>query len=509
MAFYAPLPWQRQLLLQTVWDLACGILHWPTFAELDRSLYTRHEIQALDVLREMPAGFLYGIGPTSPMPPTESQEIGLTVAGVEKCQNTSEILAVFIEFMQMATRTEKGWVPPPGQPDALPSLTEAEFASHASTLPAAGRDHILRLLFLILKTERMGWGGCSADGAGHWTISFTREIRRFKNVTNLSNYWAERSKPWESQRVVHVHVPATTDNTTRQPTWTGHLNRGTSQMNPTTGIFLSHAHADRPLADLLRNTLLLGGVPERHIFYSSSRATGIPSGEGVRPYLQRSLQQAGLVIELVSETFLRSPWCLMELGGAWALGTSTHPVVVPPLTRDLVVQQIGDVQMGFLGTESDLDDLFDELHDRLAKDVGIQTDTTPWNRAIRDFKRELPSKLAMVRAASTSTTGRAPSTSRSTPGRVTTTPEGAEKITLNNISIASGRRGQELHGEATNNDDIQRTVWIQATFYNVEGQIIGTETAVVTQLSPTDTKTFSIRPVPDHHHFKVQISMTN
>ncbi len=143
MALYAPLPRERQLLLQTVWDLACGTLRWPTFAELDRSLYTRHEIQALDVLREMPPGFLHGIGPTSPMPPSESQEIGLTVAGVEKCQNTREILAVFIEFMQMATRTEKGWEPPTGQSDALPSLTEAEFAYRASTLPAAGRDHIL------------------------------------------------------------------------------------------------------------------------------------------------------------------------------------------------------------------------------------------------------------------------------------------------------------------------------------------------------------------------------
>jgi hypothetical protein len=167
-------------------------------------------------------------------------------------------------------------------------------------------------------------------------------------------------------------------------------------------IFLSHAHVERALADLLRNTLVLGGVPERHIFYSSSRATGIPSGEGIRPYLQRSLQQAGLVIELVSETFLRSSWCLMELGGAWALGTSTYPVVVPPLTRDLVVQQIGDVQMGILGAESDLDDLFDELHDRVAKDVGIQAQTTLWNRAIRDFKRQLSPQLAATPTAAKS-----------------------------------------------------------------------------------------------------------
>jgi hypothetical protein len=169
------------------------------------------------------------------------------------------------------------------------------------------------------------------------------------------------------------------------------------------GIFLSHAHADRPLADLLRNTLVLAGVPERHIFYSSSRATGIPSGEDVRPYLQRTLREAGLVIGLISETSLTRPMCYMELGGAWTLGTPTYPIVVPPLTLERAARKIGNVQMGIFGTESEIDDLFDELHDRLAKDVGISTETTPWNRATREFRQLLPEKLVAV--SGTNSTG--------------------------------------------------------------------------------------------------------
>ena len=80
----------------------------------------------------------------------------------------------------------------------------------------------------------------------------------------------------------------------------------------------------------------------------------------------------------------------MELGGAWTLGTPTYPIVVPPLTRGMVAQQIGNVQMGILGTESEIDDLFDELHDRLVKDVDISVEMRSWNRAIRDFKQILP-----------------------------------------------------------------------------------------------------------------------
>jgi TIR domain len=285
-------------------------------------------------------------------------------------------------------------------------------------------------------------------------------------------------------------------------------------VTPAKGIFLSHAHVDRPLADLLRNTLVLGGVPESRIFYSSSRATGIPSGEDVRPYLQRNLREAGLVIELISEIFLARPMCLMELGGAWTLGTPTYPIVVPPLRVEVAAQHIGNVQMGILGRGSDIDDLFDELHDRLAKDVDILTQTTPWNRAIRNFKELLPSKLAAVRPAGAPATSRRPAVPGASPATVNREPESSaaeveslDEITISNVSIVSTRQGRELHGETTNNDDVEHTAFVKATFYDAEGGIVGTESAPVNQLRPGVTKTFSMRPIPDHHHFKVQIDM--
>lgn len=163
-------------------------------------------------------------------------------------------------------------------------------------------------------------------------------------------------------------------------------------------LFLSHASADKALADLLRNTLILGGVAEDRIFYSSSRDTGIPSGKDVSTYLRQKLRQAGLVIELLSETFLTRPICLMELGGAWTLGTPTYPIVVPPLTRGQATSQIGNIQMGVLGTDEEIDDIFNELHGRIAQDLDVQCNLTAWNRAIVSFKEQLPSGLAAAQA---------------------------------------------------------------------------------------------------------------
>ena len=199
-----------RFLIQTIWEIADETEHWPTFASLDRRLDFQYDIQALDVLREIPPGFLYGVGPNSPMPPADSQEIGLTVAGVAGCQNTSEILLVFVEFVHMATRMEKGWQPPADKPDAQPGLTDTEFAARARTLPTHARGHVLRLLFLMLQTERMGWAGCTDDpGTGHWSVTFSREIRAFRNMHDIDDYWSRRFEPRETWRATTTASPVT------------------------------------------------------------------------------------------------------------------------------------------------------------------------------------------------------------------------------------------------------------------------------------------------------------
>ena len=264
-------------------------------------------------------------------------------------------------------------------------------------------------------------------------------------------------------------------------------------------IFLSHAYADKALADLLRNTLVLGGVPEDRLFYSSDRGSGIPSGQDVGTYLQRSLREAGLVIELLSETFLTRPMCLMELGGAWTLGTPTYPIVVPPLTRVQATRQVGNVQMGVLSTDSEIGGIFDELHDRLVQDLGIQTKIATWNRSIRDFKQQLPSKLTTVQAAAAAPTDSA-GMSVMASGR-----SDADWITIHNISVVAGITGRELHAEATNHDSIEHSATIKATFYGAEGRIVGTSDGLVNQLRPGRTKTFSLQGVPDHARAKVEV----
>jgi hypothetical protein len=267
-------------------------------------------------------------------------------------------------------------------------------------------------------------------------------------------------------------------------------------------IFISHAWADRKLADLLRDTLVLGGIPRNRIFYSSSRATGIPSGTDVRAHLRSELQQAGLIIELISTTFLTRPMCLLELGGAWALEKPTYPIVVPPLTRSQAMAQIGDLNMGQLGSQEEIDDVFDELHDRLASDIGLSTTATEWNPVARRFKEGLPAVLAGLAAAAAPPSATPSAPSPASPSRPTA------KITVDNYDLVPSGYGTEVQGEATNNDTVEHSASLKATFYNESGKILGTADGMVAQLAPGETKTFTListNAIPQHDRLKVQV----
>jgi hypothetical protein len=68
--------------------------------------------------------------------------------------------------------------------------------------------------------------------------------------------------------------------------------------------------------------------------------------------------------------------------------------------------------------------------------------------------------------------------------------------------------GTEVQGEATNNDTVEHTVSLKATFYDASGEIVGTADGIVNQLAPGDTKTFTLvsaNPVRLYARLKVQV----
>jgi TIR domain len=107
-------------------------------------------------------------------------------------------------------------------------------------------------------------------------------------------------------------------------------------------IFVSHATADRALAKLIVEFMKEAiGVPGASIFCSSLKGHGIPFAEDFNEYMKNQIQKPDLVILLMTEAYLESPFCLMETGACWANSLRALPVVVPPVTYDTVTKTLG------------------------------------------------------------------------------------------------------------------------------------------------------------------------
>jgi hypothetical protein len=107
-------------------------------------------------------------------------------------------------------------------------------------------------------------------------------------------------------------------------------------------IFVSHAEADKHLAKLLVDFIKEAiGVPSSAIFCSSVEGHHIPFGENFNAYIKQKIQIPKLVVLLITPAYIQRPFCLMEMGAAWAQSSKNVAVVVPPLDYDTVAQTLG------------------------------------------------------------------------------------------------------------------------------------------------------------------------
>ena len=92
----------------------------------------------------------------------------------------------------------------------------------------------------------------------------------------------------------------------------------------------------------------------------------------------------------------------------------------------------------------------------------------------------------------------------------TATPTPTETITISHsVYKATGAGFYEVDCEATNNDSTQHSATLKATFYDANGNILGTAEGTVNDVASGDTKTFTLegndRGVSVYKTLKVQV----
>lgn len=143
-------------------------------------------------------------------------------------------------------------------------------------------------------------------------------------------------------------------------------------------IFVSHAAADGVLVDPFVDTVLkLGcGLREDEIFYSSGEDTGVPSGSDLLHHVRGRVEEAGLVVAIISPTFQTRPVCVAELGAAWSRSGNLFPLAVPDMARPDMEGVLQGMAVRYINEPAALD----ELHEAVSALRGEKSKTTTWGR---------------------------------------------------------------------------------------------------------------------------------
>jgi hypothetical protein len=158
--------------------------------------------------------------------------------------------------------------------------------------------------------------------------------------------------------------------------------------------FISHAVADAPVVKAFVNLLESGvGVSPLDIFCVSVKGQGIKPGTEFKSSIHKSLGDASTVVALISENYYNSAFCMCELGGVWLQSKDFIPILVPPVHFSDMKAVLQGVQALTIDSAGDLDQLRDELSERL----GIKPLSTPrWTERRDEFRLLLPTLLASL-----------------------------------------------------------------------------------------------------------------
>ena len=94
------------------------------------------------------------------------------------------------------------------------------------------------------------------------------------------------------------------------------------------GVFIIHSNRDEPVAEAIRFGLNCVNIPDSNIYCSSIEETGTRLGNSFCDTIKKCLQNAILVICIMSDHSVNSKYCLQEMGAAFVMDAPLIPVLV-------------------------------------------------------------------------------------------------------------------------------------------------------------------------------------
>lgn len=158
-------------------------------------------------------------------------------------------------------------------------------------------------------------------------------------------------------------------------------------------VFISHASKDKVVIKLFIDNVLRRGLNlnDENIVFTSYESTGVVPGDNIPAYIESNINNADVVLFMISPNYKNSEVCMNEVGAAWALKKSSIQVMLPNTNIDNLGWLLHLEKAAIIDDEDSLDSLMEEMCNRL--EISPIT-AKHWNPCKRDFLealKELPS----------------------------------------------------------------------------------------------------------------------
>lgn len=126
-------------------------------------------------------------------------------------------------------------------------------------------------------------------------------------------------------------------------------------------IFISHSSKDKELVLMFVDLLVQGFHIDYDAIFCTSMDNALRVGDDFIKNIKVNLHDSEIVLFIITQNYIDSKFCIMEMGAAWAFKDNIFPIIVPPLDYNILNDTpLKTTQSMIL---SDAEDLFKKLYE--------------------------------------------------------------------------------------------------------------------------------------------------
>ena len=310
----------QQRLLELTYAARQAEGEWPLYTYIEARMDNEYNIDARDIVRNLPAGLLWGVGPGD----VPHDRLTLTMAGLAELESAAAEIDLFTRVTRYLAQRRHDFVPSSATKPEFLTVTSDEVLRSFPADIGVSAELVLRLYDLLIQDPYLtNGGGKQVDG--RWQVVVGPEARRYEDLASISDYLIRRrpdATRWRQQPRAAPPMPAAAL-TTETPQRADESGGQRSEEGPGEGVsFVSDVFALMPFSSEFDAVWAAIHEVSAELGLRCIRADSITLPGRITHQIVEAIRAASVIVADVTGN---NPNVMFELGFADALG---KPIVV-------------------------------------------------------------------------------------------------------------------------------------------------------------------------------------